>query len=166
VINVSVIDINKMLVTKFIRKAVLASAPAGISSGFGFGFAAIIQCQATTQIAKPCLRCLSTKYAYVGKLEEPREHGKPYDTGQLFLHKVFGYRGIVLFPWLAHVYDRDSSKSEERPFDDQTSTVGKEVKGRNHMYYQVLIDARDCPHIRAQTEAVTFLGNQDNSRAV
>ena len=34
-----------------------------------------------------------------------------------------------------------------RSFDDQTSSVGKEVKGRNHMYYQVLIDSRDCPHI-------------------
>jgi len=150
-----------MLLTRFIPKAVLASVCSG-----GSGFGGMILSQQTTQITKPCLRCLSTKYAYVGKLEEPREHGKPYDTGQLFLHKVFGYRGIVLFPWLAHVYDRDSSKSEERPFDDQTSTVGKEVKGRNHMYYQVLIDARDCPHIRAQTEAVTFLGNQDNSRAL
>ena len=34
---------------------------------------------------------------------------------QLFLHKVFGYRGIVLFPWLARVYDRDAgTKSEEK----------------------------------------------------
>lgn len=23
----------------------------------------------------------------------------------------------------------------------------KEVKGKTHTYYQVLIDARDCPHI-------------------
>ncbi|XP_005102673.1 polymerase delta-interacting protein 2 [Aplysia californica] len=121
-----------------------------------------------SSIQRACLRCLSTSLAEVGVLEPPREHGKPYDTGQLFLHKIFGYRGIVLFPWLAHVYDRDtSSKTDEsRSFDDQTSAVGKEVKGRHHMYYQVLIDARDCPHIRAQTEAVTFLGNQDNSRAL
>lgn len=28
------------------------------------------------------------------------------------------------------------------------SQVGnREVKGRNHTYYQVLIDSRDCPHI-------------------
>ena len=34
---------------------------------------------------------------------------------QLFLHKIFGYRGIVLFPWLARVYDRDvATKTEER----------------------------------------------------
>merc|ERR1719320_29215 len=39
--------------------------------------------------------------------------------------------------------------------------VGKEVKGRTHTYYQVLIDGRDSPYIthRAQTESVTFLGN-------
>ena len=27
------------------------------------------------------------------------------------------------------------------------SQVGKEVKGKAHTYYQVLIDARDCPYI-------------------
>uniref|UniRef100_A0A8C5RCU3 DNA polymerase delta interacting protein 2 n=1 Tax=Laticauda laticaudata TaxID=8630 RepID=A0A8C5RCU3_LATLA len=44
----------------------------------------------------------------------------------------------------------------------------KEVKGKTHTYYQVLIDARDCPHIsqRSQTEAVTFLANHDDSRAL
>lgn len=26
---------------------------------------------------------------------------------QLFLHSVFGYRGVVLFPWQARLYDRD-----------------------------------------------------------
>lgn len=30
-----------------------------------------------------------------------------YDTGQLFLHRIFGYRGVILFPWTARVYDRD-----------------------------------------------------------
>ncbi|KAI8739314.1 polymerase delta-interacting protein 2 [Biomphalaria glabrata] len=118
-------------------------------------------------VQKTCIRCVSTRLAEVGILETPREQGKAYDTGQLFLHKIFGYRGIILFPWLAHVYDRDTAaKLDDRSLEDQTTAVGKEVKGKNHMYYQVLIDARDCPHIRAQTEAVTFLGNQDNSRAL
>jgi len=140
-----------MFIATFLRKSLLITAETHLS------------------FQKSCIRCLSTRLAEVGVLEAPKEHGKSYDTGQLFLHKIFGYRGIVLFPWLAHVYDRDSSahsKTDERSFDDHTSSVGKEVKGRNHMYYQVLIDARDCPHIRAQTEAVTFLGNQDNSRAL
>eukprot|EP00064_Thunnus_orientalis_P004967 superscaffoldBa00000473_g4980 len=45
---------------------------------------------------------------------------------------------------------------------------GGEVKGKTHTYYQVLIDTRDCPHIsqRSQTEAVTFLANHDDSRAL
>ena len=31
----------------------------------------------------------------------------PFATGQTFLHRLFGYRGVVLFPWMARVYDRD-----------------------------------------------------------
>lgn len=109
----------------------------------------------------------TTRLAEVGKLESPKSEGK-YDTGQLFLHKVFGYRGITLFPWMARVYDRDvPNKKEYRPSDESGSSynhVGREVKGHTHTYYQVLIDSRDCPFVRTQTEAVTFLGNQDNSR--
>jgi len=119
----------------------------------------------------------------VGKLEPMKgEDQGNYDTGQMFLHKVFGYRGVILFPWLARVYDRDmpnkslsNTASRERLLDPDTSPaapgpgggLGKEVKGRTHTYYQVLIDGRDCPYIthRAQTESVTFLGNHsENTR--
>jgi len=104
----------------------------------------------------------------VGRLEIPKLQGN-YDTGQLFLHRIFGYRGVVLFPWLARVYDRDLPNKKENRSQDEPggfNHVGREVKGRSHTYYQVLIDARDCPYIRAQTEAVTFLGNQENSRSL
>ncbi|XP_050410033.1 polymerase delta-interacting protein 2 [Patella vulgata] len=118
--------------------------------------------------SKPvCHRYLSTRLAKVGLLETPKDHGKSYETGQLFLHKVFGYRGIVLFPWLARVYDRDTAtKTEEKSVDEQTTSIGKEVKGKNHLHYQVLIDSRDSPHIRTQTEAVTFLSNPDDTRTL
>ncbi|XP_026740638.1 polymerase delta-interacting protein 2 isoform X2 [Trichoplusia ni] len=114
-----------------------------------------------------------TRLAEVGKLETPKSTGK-YDTGQLILHKVFGYRGVILFPWLARVYDRDASNKKEskesaassEAAGDSLSNVGKEVKGRTHTFYQVLIDTRDAPYIRAQTEAVTFLGNQESSRSL
>lgn len=95
---------------------------------------------------------------------------------QLFLHSVFGYRGIVLFPWHARLYDRDVTPAVSDRWDSylrrQTAPVGrsrfdqrpflslccsqreppgahgsKEVKGKTHTYYQVLIDTRDCPHI-------------------
>lgn len=36
-----------------------------------------------------------------------------YDTGQMFLHRLFGYRGVILFPWLAKVYDRDMPNAKK-----------------------------------------------------
>jgi len=59
---------------------------------------------------------LYNKYLYrlaeVGKLETPKLQGK-YETGQLILHRVFGYRGVILFPWLAKVYDRALSNKKD-----------------------------------------------------
>ncbi|XP_007894670.1 polymerase delta-interacting protein 2 isoform X3 [Callorhinchus milii] len=105
----------------------------------------------------------------VGVFEAPKQLGK-YETGQLFLHSIFGYRGIVLFPWHARLYDRDvaSCSSDSKTESAEGSQGSKEVKGKTHTYYQVLIDTRDCPHIsqRSQTEAVTFLANHDDSRAL
>nr|CAD7605065.1 unnamed protein product [Timema genevievae] len=111
------------------------------------------------------LQRFRARLAEVGRLETPKIQGK-YDTGQLFLHRVFGYRGVVLFPWLARVYDRDVPNKRDGLEDGNFNYVGKEVKGCTQTFYQVLIDARDCPYIRAQTEAVTFLGNQDSSRSL
>ncbi|CAB3387989.1 Hypothetical predicted protein [Cloeon dipterum] len=117
-------------------------------------------------------KSFSTRLAEVGRLEAPKESGA-YETGQLFLHRVFGYRGLILFPWLARVYDRDLNTKKEKLGDaaenlnnNNQQQQGREVKGRTHTYYQVLIDARDCPYIRAQTEAVTFLGHQDSARSL
>lgn len=128
-------------------------------------------------LASPALRSITNNgnnnLFEVGRLDSPRS-GANYDTGQLFLHKVFGYRGVILFPWLARVYDRDLPNKKDRQIDSDTppfsAPVGgaaKEIKGRTHTYYQVLIDGRDCPYIthRAQTESVTFLGNHsENTR--
>lgn len=50
------------------------------------------------------VRC---RFAEVGKLTIPKIHEK-YETGQFFLHRVFGYRGVILFPWRAKVYDRNA----------------------------------------------------------
>lgn len=44
----------------------------------------------------------------VGKLSIPIKSQEKYETGQFFLHRVFGYRGVILFPWRAKVYDRNS----------------------------------------------------------
>ena len=48
----------------------------------------------------------TSRLAEVGKLEPVKINGN-YDTGQAFLHRLDGYRGVVLFPWTARVYDRD-----------------------------------------------------------
>ena len=96
----------------------------------------------------------------------------------MFLHKVFGYRGVILFPWLARVFDRDmpSKTPGDRFLDTENPSISTpiggdtgqpEVKGRTHTYYQVLMDGRDTPYITnmAQTEAVAFLGSYtDNTR--
>lgn len=55
---------------------------------------------------------ISFRLTEVGKLETPKLQGK-YETGQLILHRVFGYRGVILFPWLARVYDRDIPSRKE-----------------------------------------------------
>lgn len=46
----------------------------------------------------------------MGKLSIPKIHEK-YETGQFFLHRVFGYRGVILFPWRAKIYDRNTYAS-------------------------------------------------------
>ena len=76
---------------------------------------------------------------------------------------------------MARVFDRDVTGRKETIKNDVkggdgTATnavgVGRDVKGKSVPYYQVLIDARDCPFIRAQTETVTFLGHQESSRSL
>ena len=46
----------------------------------------------------------------------------------MFLHKVLGYRGVVLFPWMARVYDRDlphkNSNTRERLMDTENPNMG------------------------------------------
>lgn len=63
------------------------------------------------------------RLAEVGKLAIPKLHEK-YETGQFFLHRVFGYRGVILFPWRAKIYDRNtyvSSYADSSP--DNTSNA-------------------------------------------
>lgn len=49
--------------------------------------------------------------AEVGKLETPKLQGQ-YEPGQMIFHRIFSYRGVILFPWLARVYDRDISNKK------------------------------------------------------
>lgn len=143
---------------------------------------------------------------------------------QLFLHSVFGYRGIVLFPWHARLYDRDITP----PMSDRWASVSglqqTLVLGLESRHYEMFCFLQQTraprssrlqggegenPHLlpgpdwhprlssyrewlpatvslallgwwcsafsvcwvvfqsqRSQTEAVTFLANHDDSRAL
>ncbi|XP_046841006.1 polymerase delta-interacting protein 2-like [Xenia sp. Carnegie-2017] len=97
-----------------------------------------------------------SRLAEVGRFEIPKLQGK-YSSGQPFLHRIFGYRGVILFPWLARLYDRDL----EKPALSQSENEEIEgLKGQTQIYYQVLMDNRDSYFTRAQVESVTFLGNE------
>ncbi|CAI6369736.1 unnamed protein product [Macrosiphum euphorbiae] len=105
--------------------------------------------------------CLCKRYyvrlVEVGRLNTQKLNEK-YDIGQLFFHQIFGYRGVILFPWLVTLYDFDDVIEAD-------NAAEKVIKGKTHMYYQTLIDERDYPFIRVQTEPVTCLGNQDTGHS-
>lgn len=146
------------------------------------------------------------KLEEVGRFEPKQLDENTYPPGQPFLHRIFGYRGVTLFPWLARVHDADlrkqhsnvvfsnlrTTESYSQPNNDSSKLTTSKRSNKNqessfkpvgdnsaskftnpdltkfHPYYQVLIDARDCPYVsnRTQTEAVTFLGHPDNSKSV
>lgn len=113
------------------------------------------------------MKWAKTKLIEIGKFEATKDLGQ-YDIGQFFIHRMFGYRGVVLFRWLANVYDRDTTNLTTT-VDDKTSGEDfimeqiKRLQSEKRQYYQVLIDHRDFPYIRTQPEAITFLGGADGT---
>lgn len=94
---------------------------------------------------------------------------------KLFLHKLFGYRGVVLFPWTAYVFDKsdDSSTDVSTVQYDKLSVDEldrnrplERTKAKKLTYYQVLIDSRDIPYVRSMPESVTFLSGSISNRSV
>lgn len=86
----------------------------------------------------------------IGKLETPQVSGY-YPAGQFFLHRVFGYRGVILFPWTTCVYDRDTdSHNSSRNTWEEDGLLYDHIKGlrpESQSYYQALIDNKDFPYI-------------------
>lgn len=101
----------------------------------------------------------------IGQLETPKTLGT-YNAGQFFLHRTFGYRGLILFPWNARLYDRTNNVkttiTDRIPVSDDTgnddfgngSLSGTELKYEPITYYNTLIDARDRPHIEMRNDFV------------
>ncbi|CAH8450276.1 unnamed protein product [Dicrocoelium dendriticum] len=89
----------------------------------------------------------------VGQLQ--RLSDTSYEPGQLFLHKHFGYRGIILQSWPAKLFDRNilSSKTVE-----VTTHEYKKEDGIGVTMYQVLTDQRDTDLcVPVLKPGVTFL---------
>lgn len=137
-----------------------------------------------------------TRLAEVGRFKAKHSDEDIYEPGQPFIHRVFGYRGMTLFPWMARVHDWDlrkqfvdehsvksHSKKKKSDHESDSDAASESFSDENnstptsgfisqptrlHPYYQVLIDARDCYFVsnRTQTEAVTFLGHVNNSKSV
>ncbi|XP_033747704.1 polymerase delta-interacting protein 2-like [Pecten maximus] len=110
-----------------------------------------------------------------GKCEETRSPDIPYDPGQLFLHKSFFYRGIILFSWNSQVIEHtgisaDKKQDRFRKYRNIKSHISdsKEVKRIYQQYYMVLSDRRDSPYKRNKMEAMQFyrFPNRDNASAV
>lgn len=128
------------------------------------------------------LRPYSTRLAEVGKFEAKQPEDHQYAAGQPFIHRIFGYRGVTLFPWIARVYDNDlknqcsegvkniglESQKLHNPYastsgseytneegeaaDTLSSFKSNQQSTRYHPYYQVLIDFRDCPYVSNRTQ--------------
>ena len=54
-----------------------------------------------------------------------------FSTGQMFLHRVFGYRGVLLFPWTARVIDRDQQTTKDGEKFENTKSTSKSRGARN-----------------------------------
>ncbi|KAL3313417.1 polymerase delta-interacting protein 2 [Cichlidogyrus casuarinus] len=78
----------------------------------------------------------------IGEAHEP---SKQYEPGQLFVHKHFGYRGVVMSSWKGKLFDRDQIKQKNDDFSEVT-------------LYQVLTDDRDMRNSDlALKSGITFL---------
>jgi len=119
------------------------------------------------------IKCLP-KLLDIGKEQPEKDH---YNTGQLIIHKIFEYRGVVLFPWRTELFDRDVTTKSDA--DDQSGHADDgqlqnqqhwykepgETKGKSKSlskpvtYYCVLIDSRDKEIIknRHPSDYATFL---------
>lgn len=93
------------------------------------------------------------------------------------MHKLFGYRGVILFPWSANIFDKNddstTTESDGIAYDklatdelERNSPPERTKAVKKLTYYQVLIDTRDIPYIRSMPESITFLSGPPSNRTV
>lgn len=103
------------------------------------------------------------KVLEIGRFQ-PENH--LYSPGQLFIHKVLAYRGMILFPWAVRLLDNISvGVAKNKELLETLGEKSTEEAGKKVLYYQVLIDAQDRTFISnfMSNEGVSFLGNADSN---
>ena len=97
------------------------------------------------------------KMQHIGVLDACKADAN-YNVGQTFFHKVFAYRGIILHPWTAHIYEQNRSTSAKSVKNQNGNANFKKCLPKLETYYQVLVDARDSSQLDCHySEAVTML---------
>lgn len=102
----------------------------------------------------------------IGKLETPKSDR--YQSGQLFIHKLFGYRGLIVLPWIGQVFDRYLYENPDETNIEVAVINGRKVKYYTKNCYQVFIDSRDRPFVRTLNEvglATTVSGTSRSYRS-
>jgi len=126
---------------------------------------------ATLRLRKRCISN-STILHEVGKLQkplDPQDTTVGYKTGQLFLHKQFGYRGVILLPWRTKIFENNVSPTLPVTDGDQTlDVICGNIDEPNYelrdpeLFYNVLVDSTDSSYVRASLDGVSFL-SRDSS---
>lgn len=109
----------------------------------------------------------------VGRFTSPKASGN-YDSGQLFLHEKLECRGVILFPWVVRIFNRNNTAFPAQ-FDiklkqGDIGNIPELTKAsiQTMFYYQAMFDFRDCRKL--MSEGVTFLsktpGNTFNIRGI
>ncbi|VDM83235.1 unnamed protein product, partial [Strongylus vulgaris] len=79
----------------------------------------------------------------IGRLVDPIESDTLYDPGQLFIHKTFAYKGVVVCAFKCRFQEKKSNSS------DRSISQGR--------YYQVLIDRGDWGHMGFPVDLTSYL---------
>lgn len=85
----------------------------------------------------------------IGHMIVQRSDDEPYPAGQLFVHKVFPYRGIILCSFTCPV--------EEKPVTPPDFSDNPVVITQKSLFYQVLIHCGDWKHMQFPVDITSYL---------
>eukprot|EP00730_Choanoeca_flexa_P009590 TRINITY_DN12677_c5_g2_i4.p1 TRINITY_DN12677_c5_g2~~TRINITY_DN12677_c5_g2_i4.p1 ORF type:complete len:354 (+),score=47.00 TRINITY_DN12677_c5_g2_i4:77-1138(+) len=86
----------------------------------------------------------------IGRLGKELPESRPYEPGQLFIHRSLGYRGIILTPWQTQLVQYPT---QNEPVSMQPDLHGRlrdveEGEKRPATFYQALTNAYDQTNVR------------------